>query len=105
MSIGDIGRRYIAFRVEGKASKRSIEEAIISAVERLYGLHGLWRLEPRLIEFDEEKRIGIVRCNHRYLPWMRASLASITKIDGSPASLHVLRVSGTLRALRRRVAG
>lgn len=101
----DIRRRYIAFRVEGRVSKKSVEEIIVRAVKNLYGLHGLWRLEPRLIEFDEEKQIGIVRCNHRWLPWMRASLASITEIDETPVSLHVVGVSGTLRALRKRLEG
>lgn len=103
MPVKTVRRRYIAFKVEGETSKRELEEAIRGSVERLYGLNGLWKLEPTLIEFDEESRIGIVRCNHRGLPWMRAALTALTEIKGSKVAIHVLRVSGTLRALRRRL--
>jgi len=103
MPVKTVRRRYIAFKVEGEASKREVEEAIRGSVERLYGLNGLWKLEPTLIEFDERRRVGIVRCNHRWLPWMRAALTAITEVEGKPIALHVLRVSGTLRALRRRL--
>ena len=103
MPVKTVRRRYIAFKVEGETSKRELEEAIRGSVERLYGLNGLWKLEPTLIEFDEQYQIGIVRCNHRWLPWMRASLTAITEIKGKPIALHVLRVSGTLRALRKRL--
>ncbi len=103
MPVEILRRRYIAFKVEGEASKRGLKEAIKKSVERLYGLNGLWKLEPTLIEFDEENQIGIVRCNHRWLPWMRAALTAITEIKGTPVALHVLRVSGTLKALKRRL--
>jgi len=103
MPVEALRRRYLAFKVEGGTSRRGLEEAIRGSVERLYGLNGLWKLEPTLIEFDEHRRIGIVRCNHRWLPWMRASLTAITEIKGSEVAIHVIRVSGTLRALRRRL--
>ncbi|HDI52521.1 MAG TPA: ribonuclease P [Candidatus Bathyarchaeota archaeon] len=104
MPVEALRRRYLAFKVEGETVKRrDLEEAIKGSVKRLYGLNGLWKLEPTLIDFDEHHRIGIVRCNHRWLPWMRASLTAITEVEGKPIALHVLRVSGTLRALRRKI--
>ena len=104
MPLEPIRRRYLAFKVEGETVKRrDLEEAIKGSVERLYGLNGLWKLEPTLIEFDEHQRIGIVRCNHRWLPWMRAALTAITEVEGSQVALYVLGVSGTLKALRRKL--
>ena len=104
MPVEPIRRRYLAFKVEGDTVKRrDLEEAIKGSVERLYGLNGLWKLEPTLIEFDEHRRIGILRCNHRWLPWMRAALTAITEVEGKSIALHVIRVSGTLRALRRKL--
>ena len=41
----------------------------------------------------------MVRCSLVSLPSVRASLAALTVLAGKDASVHVLAVSGTLKAL------
>ncbi|MFQ6054314.1 MAG: Rpp14/Pop5 family protein [Candidatus Bathyarchaeia archaeon] len=74
--------------------------AFRKGVLRLYGLHGLSQIAPALLEFDEEKQTGILRCSRSHLRQMRAALAYITSIDGSAAAIRVMRVSGTIKALK-----
>jgi len=102
MPVRRVRRRYLLFRVvsDRRCGGREIADAVRESVLRLYGLHGLSQVEPVIIEFDEEDQRGILRCSHRHLRQMRASLAYITSIGGSAASIHVLRASGTIRALR-----
>jgi len=90
------------FRVASERGHRSqeIADAIQRGVLHLYGLLGLSQISPVLLEFDEERQAGILRCIHAHLRRMRASLAYVTEIGGSEASITVDRVSGTIRALR-----
>lgn len=101
MPVKRIGRRYLRFSVEG--SKKFTEEEVYDAVQKgvvyLYGVLGLSQIEPVLIGFDEDEQRGILRCNRSHLREMRASLSFITSLAGFPAVFHVLRVSGTIKAL------
>ena len=102
MPVRRFRRRYLGFRVasERRHREREVADAIRRGVLRLYGVHGLSQIEPVLIEFEEESQTGILRCSHIHLRRMRASLAYMTEIGGSAASVRVLRVSGTIKALR-----
>lgn len=97
-------RRYLSFQVSSdqRHSEQEVADAIQKGVLRLYGVHGLSQIEPVLIEFDEEAQMGILRCSHRQLRKMRASLAYITSIGCHSASIHTAMVSGTIKALRSR---
>ena len=95
-------RRYLLFKVTSDQNhrERDIADAIQRGVMKLYGIVGLSQIEPLLLEFNEEEQTGILRCSHLRLRQMRASLAFITCIGDTPAMIYVLRVSGTLKALR-----
>ena len=94
--------RYASFRVLGAEhpDQEAVHEGIQRGIIELLGAHGLSRIEPRVIEYDAERSVGIVRCSRLYLPLLRASLASITALGEKPAAFLVLKVSGTLKALR-----
>jgi RNase P/RNase MRP subunit POP5 len=42
-----------------------------------------------------------LRCNHSHLRETRASLAFTTSIGNSTAAIHVDKVSGTIRSLKK----
>ncbi len=96
-------RRYLSFTVNsgGQAPQRDVHDAIQGSVQELYGVIGLSKIDPVLIEYDEASKAGIVRCSHDNLRKMRASLAYITRIGGAGASVTVKKVSGTIKSLRR----
>jgi len=95
-------RRYLLFKVTSHQNhpERDVADAIQRGIIKLYGMYGLSQIEPSLLEFSREEQTGILRCSHLRLRQMRASLAFITCIGGTPAMIYVLRVSGTLKALR-----
>jgi len=102
MPVRRVRRRYLRFKVASgrRFQLKEVADAIQKGVLRLYGLHGLSQMEPLLMEFNEEGQTGILRCSHLHLKRMRASLAFITSVGGSAASIHVVRVSGTIKALK-----
>ncbi len=99
-------KRYLAFKVvsEQPVSKGDVADAVWNAVLRLFGEYGASQANLALIEYDQEKSWGIIRCSHRAVEMVRASIASVTEINEKPVAIHVLRVSGTLKALKRKVS-
>lgn len=98
-------RRYLAVQVEGARPRnaRELEELVLNAILRLSGELGASSATIKIIEYDAERGVGIIRCPHLRMGLVRAALASITALDGRPTALHVVDVSGTLRALRKRL--
>jgi RNase P/RNase MRP subunit POP5 len=47
--------------------------------------------------------LAIVRTGHKTLEMVRTALASISQIGKKPVALHVLAVSGTIKALHKRL--
>jgi len=99
-----VRRRYLAVRVESEASvnREELTDAVWRAVTQLFGEYGASQVGLVVIEYDEQNGRGVVRCSHKAVPMVKASIASITKIDGKSAAIRVLGVSGTLKALHKR---
>ena len=99
-------RRYLHLAVESEQliNEEDITNSIWSAVLRLFGEHGASHVNLTLIEYNPERNYAIVRCLHKTLGMVRASIASIIEINGKPSAIHVVAVSGTLNALRKKAA-
>jgi len=100
-----VRRRYIAFKTvsEEEIDGAKLASSISRAVLNLWGVHGLSTIQPKLIQYKPEDGCGIVRCTHIGVQMLRLSMASISEVDGKTVSLCTLRVSGTLKALRRKL--
>ncbi len=96
-----IKRRYLALQLEceGLPTERELMDAIWAAVTKLYGEVGASLTGLTLIDFDVERKVAVVRVSLVALGMVRASLATVTSIAGKEAAVHVLAVSGTLKAL------
>lgn len=96
-----IKRRYLALRLESEAtpSERELMDAIWAAITKLYGEVGASQTSLALINLDVERKLFVIRTSLATLPFVRASLATITSVGGKEAVVHVLGVSGTLKAL------
>ena len=99
-----VRRRYLALRVvsEQHLDERDVIDAVWKAVFELFGEYGASRTNVSLMEYDPQRNYAVVRCSHTALERVRASIASITDINGKPAVIRVIGVSGTLRALRKK---
>jgi ribonuclease P/MRP protein subunit POP5 len=100
-----VKRRYLAAMIDARAGLSSSDflDAVWGAVLKLHGECGASRTGLSLISYDDEEMFAVLRVGHDAVDMVRAALASITSIAGGPAAVHVLRVSGTLKALREKV--
>ncbi len=94
-------RRYLALQV---ASTETVDQAQLmnalwNAITKLYGEHGASQTSLALIEYDPDEKLAIIRTNNTALNMTRASIATITKIEEKPVAIHVLAISGTIKAL------
>jgi len=78
-------------------------DAVWSAVIKLYGELGASQTWLGLIKYDAEKRFVIIRVANSASDMVRTALVTMTEVKGKPAGVHVLAVSGTIKALSKRV--
>jgi len=99
-----VKRRYLALQLECEAmpAEREFIDAVWAAVTKLYGEVGASLTGLALIDFNVERKVAVLRVSLATLSMARASLATITSVAGREASVHVLGVSGTLKALYAR---
>ena len=97
-------RRYLALRIisEYPINKDEITDAVWNTILQLFGEYGASQTNLTFIEHNSEKNYAVVRCSHKAVEKVKASIASITEINEKPVAIHVIGVSGTLKALRRR---
>jgi RNase P/RNase MRP subunit POP5 len=96
-----VKRRYLALQLDSESmpSEREFMDAVWASVTKLYGEVGASLTGMALIDFDVERKVFVVRCSLVSLPVVRASVAAVSCVAGGVASVHVLAVSGTLKAL------
>ena len=99
-------RRYLHLAVESEqlVNEEDIANSIWSAILRLFGEYGASQVKLTIIEYSPQRNCAIVRCSHKALRMVKASIASITEINGKPFAIHVVTMSGTLKALRKKAA-
>lgn len=97
-------RRYLALNVAcGQPfDEHEVLDAVHVSVLRLFGEYGASKADIKLIKGDSEKRQLVLRCSHLMLEKVRAAIASTVEVDGKAASVHVVGVSGTLKALSKK---
>ncbi len=98
-------RRYLALKVDSDfvPSDRELIDAAWSALTRLYGEVGASLANLVLIDYDDERKLAILRCNLNVINQVRTALATIIAITGKAVAVHVLAVSGTIKALREKL--
>jgi len=100
-----VKRRYLAFQIDsdGAPSRKEFMDTVWSAVAKLYGEYGASLTSLSLIDYDAENKTGVIRTSLATVNLVRASLASILSVVGKEATVHVLAVSGTIKALREKL--
>ncbi|MDH7564046.1 MAG: Rpp14/Pop5 family protein [Candidatus Bathyarchaeota archaeon] len=100
-----VKRRYLALSIDSQESFSSEEfiNAVWLAVQKLFGECGASQTGLRLIDYDAGSKLAVIRVFHVAVEQVRAALAAITEIGRKPAAVHVITVSGTLKALYSRI--
>ncbi len=96
-----VKRRYLALQLEteGVPSEKELMDAVWGSVTKLHGEFTASRTGLALINMDASRKVAVVRTSLETLCFVRASLAAITSVAGREATVHVLAVSGTIKAL------
>ena len=104
MPVRNVRRRYLDIRVryDSDITEHDLYEAIQKEIHFLYGVKGSSEANFRMIEYSPEERQGIIRCNQSRLTETRAAVAHVTEINGLPASIQVVAVSGTIKSLKKK---
>ncbi|MBC7129943.1 hypothetical protein H5T51_01815 [Candidatus Bathyarchaeota archaeon] len=100
-----VKRRYLALKIESEEnfSHKEFISTLWDSLIRLFGEYGASRTGMTLIDYQTEKKLVIIRVFHKEVETVRAAIAAIKKIKEKPAAVHVIKVSGTLRALREKI--
>jgi RNase P/RNase MRP subunit POP5 len=100
-----VRRRYLALKIDSDETFNSKDfmDTVWSAVSKLYGEYGASQTGLSLIDYNMEKGFAVIRTANTAVNMVRTALASITKIGNTPTAIHVLTVSGTIRALYKKL--
>ncbi|MEM2281823.1 MAG: Rpp14/Pop5 family protein [Candidatus Bathyarchaeia archaeon] len=100
-----VRRRYLALKIDSdhKFGSKDFRDAVWEAILRLYGEYGASKTNLTLIDYNMEEGFAVVRVAHTEIEKVRAAIASITEIASKPAAVHVLKISGTLKVLYRKM--
>lgn len=79
-------------------------DVVWQAVIQLFGENGACKTALSMVEYQEVAGILIIKCSHKALRIVRAAIASVTHIKQERVALHVLAISGTLNALKRKIS-
>jgi len=98
---GHLRRRYLALKIESEEplSEKDLIGAIWNSILQLFGEYGASQTNLYLVEFNPENG-----CSHKAVDRVRAAVTAITRVNEKPVAIHIMRVSGTLRALRKKLA-
>ena len=90
-------KRYLAFELisEGPASRIDLVKEVAFSASSLLGDVTASECEIKVLGFEDWK--GIIQCSHIRVKETRASLATLTRIGGKRATLHILGTSGTIK--------
>ncbi|MFA5365433.1 MAG: Rpp14/Pop5 family protein [Candidatus Bathyarchaeia archaeon] len=99
-------RRYLAVNVETvqPVDEQTVLDAVYGSVVMLFGEVGASQTNLRMIKFVVEKNQFVIQCSHKMLEPVRAAVAFTVLVGGNRAALHVVNVSGTLKALAGKTA-
>ena len=94
--------RYIVFEIvsKGKFDRKTVVRNIWKSVLNFIGEAGAARTSLWAMDWNEEKKVGILKVNHRSVGDVRASAALMREINNLPVIFQVLGVSGTLKKAR-----
>lgn len=90
-------KRYLAFELisESSVSRSDLIKEIMFSASSLLGDVATSKCDIRVLGFEDWK--GIIQCSHTKVKETRASLTTLTRINGKRATLHVLGTSGTVK--------
>ena len=102
-------KRYLAFEIisEEKVEFGDVVNAFWHSLLNLIGEVGASRANIWFVadSWDAEKQRGLIRCDNKYVEYVRVALALIERIGDKRVIIYTLGVSGTMKAAKRKFFG
>ncbi len=100
--------RYIAFIVDSSQPEVILSRKMIEKVFWWKILENIGEIEAgktglRLIKWDENKKIGIIKCNAKYKYLVSGVLSLIQHLGKIKVNVIPLLTSGTIKSLERKI--
>ena len=97
-------KRYVAFEVISKEKlnfnqvKKTIEEALLKYI----GLLGASKAGMQILSEKYQNNKGLIRINHKFTGYLKASFTLINKIENQKAIVRSLGASGILKKAEKK---
>ncbi|KYK35675.1 MAG: hypothetical protein AYK18_02820 [Theionarchaea archaeon DG-70] len=104
-------KRYIAFQVVSERGEEftysDLEAAIWNTMLDFLGEYGVSKTSVWLLKdcWDQKTQKGILRCNHKSVQEVIASLGLIDRLGDNRITFKVLKISGTIMSIKERFMG
>lgn len=96
-------QRYLLFEIIKDTKESIVDKDLMDTFWKIFtGFYGIFNSSQSgvyLTKYDEKTALGILRCGHQSLNYVRAALALISKINKINVIIHVMKTSGTLKNL------
>jgi len=96
-------KRYVLFKVisEEQINYPLFKELLNSTFLKFYGELEFSRFDFKLLDerWNEREQIGIVKCNHIFVPNIIVVLGLLQRIGDARVNVKILKVSGTIKSL------
>jgi RNase P/RNase MRP subunit POP5 len=98
-----LAKRYVLVKIVSKSTlpQERFESALTESVRKCFGEFGLARIGPKVIRFDSARSEGVVACNKESVEDLQAAIGLIADQPEGTVTAITMRVSGTLKGLRR----
>lgn len=103
-------KRYIACEIkfannnENLLSENEIKRAIYNEALKFFGEYLLSFVALKLISYDQNKKIAILRCNRNFHGEVLGFLALINSLNGKKARTIAKEISGTIKGIERKLS-
>ncbi len=102
-------KRYLAYRTvsDEKVAFPELNNAIWYSIMNFMGEKGVSEADVWIMKntYNEEKKMGLIRCAHTAVEDVRTALALVQKIGENRLIIRVLGISGTMKAAGKKFFG
>lgn len=96
--------RYIAFQIISKEELiySDLEAAVWNIMLDFLGENGVSKTSVWLLKdcWNPKEQIGILRCNHKSVQEVIASLGLINRLGDNRITFKILKISGTIKSIK-----
>ena len=101
--IRTLKKRYIGFKLVSDRvhSRREVLTLVLDELHAMRGDHEKM-MRVRLIDYDLERGVGMLLCDHKSVEKVRDAFNSIQSKSQGTTIIQMVGVSGTIKALKRK---